>query len=92
MMLSLLCYNNGFKQMSKSCREYIKELKQQLSLTEKALELAIEHISVYSDSCVYCEELWRKACPCREMWGSELCYEHLKKCLIKEAKEMIKSE
>ena len=78
--------------MSKSCREYIKELKQQLSLTEKALELAIEHISVYSDSCVYCEESWRKDCPCREMWGSELCYEHLKKCLTKEAKEMMKSE
>ena len=71
--------------MSKSCREYIKELKQQLSLTEKALELACEDVEC--DVCPLDETI------CSSVLGTEDgCAKAIAKCYLEEAKEMMKSE
>ena len=71
--------------MSKSCREYIKELKQQLSLTEKALELACEDVEC--DVCPLDETI------CASVLGTEDgCAKAIAKCYLEEAKEMMKSE
>ena len=64
--------------MSKSCREYIKELKQQLLLTEKALELA-------------CNDLYW-LCDFSGKFTKEEFIKHKIDLYIKKAKEMMKSE
>lgn len=63
--------------MSKSCREYIKELKQQLALTEKALELA-------------CEEHKKDSTPAK--WIYHISKEEYMEYIKTKAKEMMKSE
>lgn len=88
-------YREGLLQKQFDKDMEIEQLKQELALTEKALELACKN-SAFEDTCDFCEykgylkTIYGCPCYCETEQGFEL--EQAKNYFITKAKEMMKSE